>query len=183
MLETIIVLLECKPVTAYRAVFDDFDDVTGLPITGTWHATREEVITEFAEHGFKSIESADMRIHELERLLQDCKIAYRKDGSAGVSGVLAQRTLDRARSECNLAEAELDHSRELAGELEQPPSATSVSQSDLTAIKHDCGHVVEHYVSSWPRSAAPHEIAGQLSREACWSCWNNIEPSTDAATK
>lgn len=111
MRETTIVLLECRPVTGYRAVFDDVDEITGKQVTGTWHATREEVLEEFAGYELHSIEANDMRIHELRVLLEECEAAYRSDGSPGVSGVLAGRALSRAQAECNHACADLDDAR------------------------------------------------------------------------
>lgn len=101
MRETTLVLLEFRPVT-------------GKQVTGTWHATRDEVLEEFAGYELQSVEVNDMRIHGLRVLLEECEAAYRKDGSPGVSGVLAGRALSRAHAECNRASADLDDARVMA---------------------------------------------------------------------
>lgn len=111
MRETTIVLLECRPVTGYRAVFDDVDEITGKQVTSPWCATLNEVFEKFGGHEWNSYEVNDMRIHELRVLLEECEAAYRSDGSPGVSGVLAGRALSRAQADCNLADADLDDAR------------------------------------------------------------------------
>lgn len=102
------ITVKAAPVTAHRLEFPEIYEETGEPYTSVWYDSYDEAIRSWARRGFTRVETADMRVHELKKVVDQLQRAFDEGGSEAVTLELARIQREHAEDDYLEASADID---------------------------------------------------------------------------